>query len=107
MADERLQTLPSARPRVPIAIAGKSRSGAPLALRILINSLFSYRAWPVAQHLPHPTYEDLRKLPIMSAQMAPKRKRLKAGITRVRTGCYTCRRRKVKVRDAGERRRRA
>lgn len=27
----------------------------------------------------------------------PPRKRMKSGITRVRTGCYTCRRRKVKV----------
>jgi hypothetical protein len=39
---------------------------------------------------------------LMSLQEGPRKKRLKTGITRVRTGCYTCRQRKVKVRmDAG------
>ncbi|KAH8698609.1 hypothetical protein BGW36DRAFT_426307 [Talaromyces proteolyticus] len=36
----------------------------------------------------------------MSLQEEPQKKRLKTGITRVRTGCYTCRRRKVKCDEA-------
>ncbi|QKX63218.1 uncharacterized protein TRUGW13939_10387 [Talaromyces rugulosus] len=37
----------------------------------------------------------------MSLQEGPRKKRLKTGITRVRTGCYTCRQRKVKC-DEGK-----